>query len=41
MSTVYTHTNINTPDWKKLSAFYEKVFGLKLVPLLRDLHGEM
>ena len=40
MSTVYTHTNINTPDWRKLSAFYEKVFDMKLVPPLRDLNGE-
>lgn len=40
MGIVYTHTNINTPDWKKLSAFYEKVFELKLVPPLRDLNGD-
>ena len=37
---VYTHTNINTPDWKKLSAFYEKVFDMEFVPPLRDLNGE-
>lgn len=39
MNIVYTHTNINTPDWRKLSAFYEKVFNMVLVPPLRDLHG--
>jgi len=40
MAIVYTHTNINTPDWRKLSAFYEKVFDMVLVPPLRDLNGE-
>jgi len=40
MNIVYTHTNINTPDWRRLSAFYAKVFDMKVVPPLRDLKGE-
>ena len=28
MATVFAHTEINCIDWKKLCAFYEKVFGL-------------
>lgn len=36
----YTHTNINTPNWEKLSKFYETVFDMKFVPPLRDLYGE-
>lgn len=40
MAIVYTHTNINTPDWEKLSQFYAKIFGMEFVPPLRDLHGE-
>lgn len=40
MGILYTHTNINTPDWKKLSDFYAKIFEMKPVPPLRDLHGD-
>ncbi len=40
MSKRYTHTNINAKDWKKLSAFYQKVFDCKPVPPRRDLYGE-
>ena len=37
---IYTHTNINTPDWEKLTKFYEAVFDMEIVPPLRDLHGD-
>lgn len=40
MGMKYTHTNINTPDWKRLSDFYQKVFNCKFVPPLRNLYGE-
>ena len=40
MSIRYTHTNIISRDWKKLAAFYEKVFGCVPVPPLRDQNGE-
>ena len=36
----YTHTNINSPNWERLCNFYQKVFNCKLIPPLRDLHGE-
>lgn len=36
----YTHTNINSPDWKRLVQFYIDVFNCKLVPPERHLHGE-
>ena len=36
----YTHTNINSPNWERLSEFYQKVFGCKPVPPLRHLYGE-
>ena len=39
MNCRYTHTNINSPDWEKLVKFYIDVFGCKLVPPLRHLHG--
>lgn len=35
----YAHTNIIAADWKKLSWFYQHVFGLKPVPPQRDLSG--
>jgi len=35
----FTHTNINSPDWEKLVQFYIEVFGYKMVPPLRHLHG--
>ncbi|MBQ9942083.1 MAG: VOC family protein [Christensenellaceae bacterium] len=35
----YTHTNINSPDWRRLSNFYKTVFGCRsLKP--RDLGGD-
>jgi predicted enzyme related to lactoylglutathione lyase len=36
----YVHTNLIAKDWKRLAAFYERVFGC--IPLLpeRDLSGE-
>lgn len=40
MTKRYTHTNINAKDWKKLSAFYQKVFDCKPVPPRRDLYGK-
>ena len=36
----YTHTKINTPNWEELIKFYENVFDMKVVPPLRDLHGD-
>lgn len=36
----YVHTNIIAKDWKKLSLFYQKVFGCRPVPPPRDLRGE-
>jgi predicted enzyme related to lactoylglutathione lyase len=35
----YVHTNIVANDYKKLSAFYEKVFECRPVPPERDLKG--
>jgi predicted enzyme related to lactoylglutathione lyase len=40
MPTKYTHTNLIAKDWKRLSAFYQKVFGCEPVPPERDLSGE-
>lgn len=36
----YVHTNIIARDWKKLSRFYQEVFGCQPVPPERNLHGE-
>jgi predicted enzyme related to lactoylglutathione lyase len=36
----YVHTNIIAKDWKKVSLFYQRVFGCKPVPPQRDLSGE-
>lgn len=36
----YTHTNLVARDWRKLAAFYERVFGCLPVPPERDLKGE-
>jgi len=36
----YTHTNINSKDWKSLCRFYETVFGCKPVGPERNLYGE-
>jgi predicted enzyme related to lactoylglutathione lyase len=40
MPTKYTHTNLVAKDWKKLSTFYQKVFGCVPVPPERDHSGE-
>ncbi len=40
MSAKYTHTNIVAKDWKKLSGFYQKVFGCVPAGPKRDLSGE-
>ena len=36
----FVHTNIIAKDWKKLSRFYQNVFGCKPVEFQRDLSGE-
>jgi len=36
----YVHTNIIAKDWKKVSLFYQHVFGCKPVSPQRDLSGE-
>lgn len=36
----YRHTNLVARDFRRLAAFYEKVFGCTKVPPERDLHGE-
>jgi len=36
----YTHTNLITTNWKRLAAFYERVFGCTPLPPARDLSGE-
>ncbi len=40
MKCKFTHTNIIAKDWKKLSQFYQEVFGCVPVPPERDLHGD-
>ena len=40
MPTKYAHTNLIAQDWKRLSAFYQEVFGCVPVPPERDLSGE-
>jgi predicted enzyme related to lactoylglutathione lyase len=40
MSTRYAHTNLITKDWKRLSSFYQEVFGCVPIPPERDLSGE-
>lgn len=36
----FVHTNIVAQDWKKLSQFYQQVFGCTPVPPKRDLAGQ-
>ena len=36
----YVHTNIVARDWRKLTRFYEQVFGCVPIPPERDLGGE-
>jgi len=40
MGMKYVHTNLIAKDWKRLSAFYQEVFGCVPVPPERDLSGE-
>jgi predicted enzyme related to lactoylglutathione lyase len=40
MSTRYAHTNLIAKDWKRLSSFYQDVFGCVPIPPERDLSGE-
>jgi predicted enzyme related to lactoylglutathione lyase len=35
----FVHTNLVARDWRKLAAFYERVFGCVPVPPERDLSG--
>ena len=39
MNIRYTHTNINAKDWRKLSLFYQTVFGCKPEGPIRELCG--
>ena len=36
----YVHTNIIAKDWRSLSKFYQKVFGLKPIGPQRDISGK-
>ncbi len=40
MPTRFAHTNLIAQDWKRLSAFYQEVFGCVPVSPERDLAGE-
>ena len=40
MATKYVHTNLIAKDCKRLSAFYQEVFGCVPVPPERNLSGE-
>jgi len=40
MPTKYAHTNLIAKDWRRLSAFYQEVFGCLPTPPERDLSGE-
>jgi predicted enzyme related to lactoylglutathione lyase len=40
MPTKYVHTNLIAKDWRRLSAFYQEVFGCVPVPPARDLSGQ-
>jgi predicted enzyme related to lactoylglutathione lyase len=40
MPTRYAHTNLIAKDWKRLSNFYQEVFGCVPIPPERDLSGE-
>jgi len=37
----FVHINIVAEDWKKLAAFYERVFGCTPVPPERNLSGQL
>lgn len=36
----YVHTNLIAKDWKKLSMFYQRMFGCRPIPPERNLSGE-
>ena len=36
----FTHVNLIAQDWRRLAAFYERVFGCTPVPPERDLEGQ-
>jgi predicted enzyme related to lactoylglutathione lyase len=36
----FVHVNLVARDWKKLTAFYEEVFGCTIVPPERNLSGQ-
>ena len=40
MGTKYTHTNLIARDWRRLSTFYQDVFGCRPILPERDLSGE-
>jgi len=40
MKAKYTHTNIVARDWRKVAAFYERIFGCEPVPPERTAVGE-
>jgi predicted enzyme related to lactoylglutathione lyase len=40
ISAKYVHTNLIAEDWRKLSDFYQKVFGCSVVPPERDYKGK-
>ncbi len=40
MATRFVHTNLIAKDWKRLSTFYQEVFGCVPIPPERDLSGE-
>ena len=40
VDSVYRHTNIISNDWRRLSQFYQKVFGCKPVPPQRNQSGD-
>jgi predicted enzyme related to lactoylglutathione lyase len=35
----FGHVNVIAKDWQKLADFYEAVFGMQIVPPLRDYRG--
>jgi catechol 2,3-dioxygenase-like lactoylglutathione lyase family enzyme len=40
MNARFVHTNLIAQDWRRLTQFYEQVFGCRRVPPERDLHGD-
>jgi len=41
MKIKFKHTNIIAKEWKKLSLFYQEVFGCVPVPPELDIQGEL